>query len=39
MTVAVTETANTERSWRFAEGDEFAPGRHALQRLGGRPPL
>lgn len=35
MTVAVTETANTERSWRFAEGAEFAPGRHALQRLGG----
>jgi serine/threonine protein kinase len=27
--------AAVERSWSFAEGDEIAPGRHAVQLLGG----
>ena len=31
---AVTET-NAETRWGLEEGDEIAPGRHALQRLGG----
>lgn len=30
----VSETGD-ERRWRLAEGEEFAPGRHALARLGG----
>src|SRR5918997_2473880 len=31
---AVSET-NAETRWGLAEGDEIAPGRHALRRLGG----
>ena len=31
----MTTMTETERRWHFAEGDEIAPGLHALDRLGG----
>jgi serine/threonine protein kinase len=31
----LTADSETERRWRLGEGEEFAPGRRALKRLGG----
>jgi serine/threonine protein kinase len=33
--IAVAEATSARTRWRLSEGEEFAPGRHALKRLGG----
>ena len=35
MPAPLTAESETERRWRLAEGEDFAPGRRALARLGG----